>query len=512
MSVDDADLQRLLSSATLVLAGVVLGSASKLIERVIVARWLSPDAFGEISLALAIMSFAVTLSMAGFNQGVPRYASRFDDERDVRGVWLTGLLIPGTIGVALLALFAAFGTDVVVGLVFEQPDSDRLLLLFLLALPFVVGQLVAVGVIRGLENTRYKIYTQNLFYPGVRIVLLVALLAMGFGVFAAGLAYLVAAVLAFLFAHLMLARLVPLLGRANLHSATMLKFSAPLIVATVLSRLLTWTDTLMLGYFRSSYEVGLYSAAYPLANGLVLMFGAFGFLYLPLTSRLDASGRREAINEVFQLTTKWIYVVTFPAFLALAVFPGDVITIVFDPRYEPASLALTILAVGFFVHAATGRNRETLSALGVTKYVFLSNAVGFAINVALNLALIPRFGIVGAAVASASSYALLNFVVTLVLKLGFDITPLSSTSVRTFVLLPLVLLPPAVVLSTVVTITAVTLPLLLVVAAVATVVVFSVGGCLQPEDRVLLEFVEGAIGRPVPVVRRFLPEGTAPEE
>ncbi|WP_424020000.1 flippase (plasmid) [Halorientalis pallida] len=512
MTVDDDDLLRLFSSASLVLAGTIFASVSKLVERVVVARWLSAGAFGEVSLALAVVQFGVTFGLLGLNKGIPRFVSRYEADRDVRGVWLSGLVITGVVSVLVAAVAFVFDIGVVTDPFFERSSSDTLLRLYLLGLPFVIGMTVAIGTIRGLEHTIYKTYTQDLCYPVARIVLLVGLLSAGFGIHAAGLSYLLASILAFVAAHVLLDRLVRLAGAVRFHGRELVAFSAPLIVATVLSRLLTWTDTLMLGFFRSSREVGLYSAAYPLATSLVLMFGAFGFMYLPLTSRLDAEDEHDEIDRVFTLTTKWILIGTFPAFLVLTVFSDDVLGVLYGPTYTPAATALTVLAVGFFTHAAAGRNRETISALGYTKYVFLSNVVGFACNVVLNLVLIPRFGMVGAAVASASSYCLLNCFVNAVLKLRFGISSFSGPVVRTVVLLPLVVVPPAVAVSNWVTLTVYTVPVALVAGGVATVAVVSLGGGLQAEDRVVIEFVEDLVGRPVPVVHRYLPETPAPEE
>jgi O-antigen/teichoic acid export membrane protein len=512
MTIDEGDLTLLFSSTTLVLAGTVVGSVSKLIERVIVARWLSIEAFGEINLALAVLHFGVTLSLVGFNQGVPRFVSRYEADSAVRGVWIGGLGIATAVSVGIAAGVWLFDIRGVVALFFDGEGSVQLVRLFVLALPFVVGTMIAVGTIRGLENTRYKTLTQDLFYPFARIVLLVGLLSLGFGLFAAAVAYVVAAVLTFVVAHIMLHRLCSLVGPVETNVRELVVFSAPLIVATILSRLLTWTDTLMLGYFRSSAAVGLYSAAYPLANSLVLLFGAFGFMYLPMISRFDAADERGEINRLFQLTTKWIVVGTFPAFLALAVFPADVLGIVFGAEYTPAALVLTILTVGFFSHAATGRNRETISAIGFTKYVFLSNVVAFVANVVLNVLLIPRYGIVGAAVASASSYLFLNAFVNVVLRWRFGLSSFSGPVLRTFAGLGLLVVPPTVVLSQWVSLSLYTLPVILVVGGLATVAVVGVCGGLQSEDRIVVEQVESWLGRRLPIVHRFLPNPSTVEE
>jgi len=500
-------LSSLLSSATLVFAGSAVASVSKLAERIVVGRLLSLEAYGEVTLGLAVLSLASIVSLVGLTQGVPRFMSRFDDEASTRGVWLTGLAVGGGLSLVTAALLYVFA-DPVARLLFDGVESVRLLRLFVVATPLVVGLKVGVGGIRGMENTVYKTYVADLFYPFVRIGLIVALLSAGAGIYAVGYAYVVAAAAAFVGAHLLLDRLLPLVGRVRTYPREMLLFSLPLVVSTVLAVLLTRTDTLMIGYFRPSTQVALYEAAYPLANGMLVVLASFGFLYLPLASRFDAAGQREQLDAVYKLTTKWIYVVTFPAFLTFLVFPGDVLALFFRDEFARGGLALSILSVGFFTNAAGGRNRETLSALGYTKLILAGNAVAFGANVTLNVLLIPAYGFVGAAVASATSYASLNVFIYLVLRRRFDISPFSRWSVRTFLALPATLIPAAALLSRWLDITVVTLPVFLVASGVAAIVVAALAGGLQPEDEIALEFVEDLVGVRVPFVRRYLGEST----
>jgi O-antigen/teichoic acid export membrane protein len=500
------DLSKLVSSAGLVLLGGVLGSVVKLVERIAIARSLSVDAYGEVSIGIALMSIGAVVGLAGFQQGIPRYMSRFDDERDVRGAWITGLSVTLVGSVLLTAVVVVYG-DVVVSILFEREEAGLLVLLFAVAIPFNVGLRIGVGAIRGMENTIYKTYGKDIFYFGFRILVLVALLLAGAGTVAAGWAYLIASAAGFVVVHLLLRRLVPLVGEFTLRPREMARFSAPLLVSTVVGLLLSRTDTLMLGYFRPSNEVAMYTAAYPLATGMLVVLSSFGFMYLPVASRLDSNDEREEVDATYKVTTKWIYIVTFPVFLTFVAFPRDVLSVVFGNRYVGAALALQILAIGFFTNAAGGRNRETLAALGYTEYVLLTNAIALTLNIALNLVLIPAYGYVGASVASAASFACFNAVVILLLYYKFGISPFSRWSTRAFVVLPTLLVPPAVTLSEVVSLSLLTLPLFAVGAAVVTVYTAAVTGCLQAEDRIPMELVESWTGVTVPLVRRFVPDG-----
>jgi len=503
MAENDA-LSTLTSSAALVIIGGVFSAAGTLLERVIIGNILSPAAYGEVSIALTIMSVSVTVCLLGLSQGIPRYISRFEATEKKRGVWVSGILV-SFFAALVVAVLLYLNADFLATHLFERANATRLVRLFAVALPCVTGLLIGVSGVRGMENTIYKTYTKDLLYPFFRIVLVTVLLIFGFGVMAAGYAYIVAAAISFVVAHLLLNNLFPLIGRFELRVRELMRFSLPLVIATLLASLLLRTDTVMLGYFRESFEVGQYSAAYPLGRGMLILLSSFGFMYLPLASSLDAEGKRDEIDAIYATTTKWVYIGTFPAFVTMVFFSEDLLRIFFGAKYTPGGIALTILAVGFFSNAIGGRNRETLSALGHTRYVLLSNSIAFVLNITLNLVLIPRYGFVGAAVASAMSIIFLNIFVCAILAFKFNISPFSRWSVRTYVTLPLVLLAPFYVASQYLALNAVLLlPFLLCVGVLALVTVGAVGG-FQPEDQVVIDLIESKTGVQIPFVRQYLP-------
>jgi O-antigen/teichoic acid export membrane protein len=502
MSVDKSNLSTLLSSATLVLVGTLLGALATLFERIIVGRLLSPDAYGEFSIGLAVLTLGSTVALVGLNQGVPRYMARFDTIEDVRGTWWTGLIVGGGTAV-LLSVILLVERSVIAPQLFNTNTATPLFELFVLTIPFYVMLEIGISAIRGLENTRFKIYTYDLFFPVARITLLVGLLLAGFDIIATGYSYLAITVIAAVIAHIFLNRLLPLRGSKRLHVKKLFGFSAPLMISAVMSILLTRTDTLMLGYFQPSRIVGIYNAAFPLAQALIIVLSAFGYLYLPLISRLDRSNERDEIERVYELTTKWIYIVTFPAFALLVAFPNEIIAIVFGAQYAVDPFLLRILAIGFFTDAAAGRNRETLTSLGFPRTILLINGLAFVVNATLNLMWIPEYSYRGAAVASVISFILINFLGCWILYYKTTITPFNSQSVRTFLSLPIILLPPILFLARRVQLSLVTIPVFLVTVGITSIAVVALIGGIETEDIIIIEFIEEQIGLRIPHVRQL---------
>lgn len=504
MSAEQSDLGKILSSAVFVFIATIVSSAAKLLERVVVGRLLTPDGYGEFSVALAVFTLGTTLGAAGYTQGIPRFMARFDDIEDVRGAWLTGLLFTTGLSV-VIAIGLLLGAPVIVPQLFESSEATALFVIFVIAIPVYVVYTVGVAAIRGQENTMYKVLTSNVFYPGFRLALVSILLASGIGIIATGFSYLVTLLITVVLTYAFLNRLFPIRGAFRLHTREMTTFSAPLIVSTIVGTLLTRTDTLMLGYFRSSAEVGVYNAAYPLAGVLTLALGAVGYMYLPVASRID-SDSDSSVEHVYEITTKWVFVLLVPLFVTLLVFPDQIISIVFGSQYAAGGSALAILAIGFFTNAAVGRNKETLSALGETSVILVSNVVAFVVNVLLNLVLIPRHGFMGAAVASAGSYILLNITIYVFLRYRFGITPFTRRSRRAFIAIPSVLVPLGLGVRQLIPVTLPMIALFGVLFALLSVVIALTVRSLEPDDVLLVELVENHTNVRLGFVRKYIPD------
>jgi O-antigen/teichoic acid export membrane protein len=125
-----------------------------------------------------------------------------------------------------------------------------------------------------------------------------------------------------------------------------------------------------------------------------------------------ARGETERIRTTFHTSTRWILYITFPLVLILVAFPADVITLLFGGEYTSAATALRILAAGVWIRCTLGLAGQVTLAIGKTQVNFLEQSVALLSSTVLSFALIPQFGIVGAAWATASCLVLQNLATT----------------------------------------------------------------------------------------------------
>ncbi|RLG38638.1 MAG: hypothetical protein DRN91_02120 [Candidatus Alkanophagales archaeon] len=206
----------------------------------------------------------------------------------------------------------------------------------------------------------------------------------------------------------------------------LLVFSLPLLVANVAGIAILRVDTLLLGYLRAARDAGLYNAAHPLAQLLRICLNSMAFIYVPIASQLLSGGRIRELRRHYVVLTKWTFLATFPPAILVFLFPEAVLSLIFGSGYAEAGVALRILVAGMLFHVLLGPNVETLIVIGGTRPYMLYNLVGVALNLILNVVLIPDFGVVGAAIASTSAVCTINTLVSLRIFHTHRIHPLAA--------------------------------------------------------------------------------------
>jgi len=426
-----ASIRALAKGGSVLFAGLVIELGISFLATLIIARVLGRVGFGAVSLGRTTMTLLSTVLLLGLDTGVGRYLPRQEGEEYRRGVLVSAaqIALPLSI-VAGGVLFTA--APVLATRVFRDPSITPVLRIFGVAVPFAALMKLAVGGVRGSKKALPKVLVRNVGQPVTRFLAIALALAAGLGVIGVAWAYVLSYVIAAAIGVYFLARLTPLFShvRAIPMHREMLAFSAPLALTMAMSILLSDLDTVMLGAFGTTGAVGVYNVVYPLAELLVVALSSFAFVFMPVLSELDADGARTEMRRVYQVIAKWVFVATLPVFLLFVLFPETVIGLTFGSAYLDGSLALSVLAVGFFVHATAGLNANALTAIGRTRVVMYDNVFVTALNAGLNLVLIPRYSFLGAAVTTTVSYLVLNLLYSTQLYRSTGIQPFSRAIAR----------------------------------------------------------------------------------
>lgn len=190
---------------------------------------------------------------------------------------------------------------------------------------------------------------------------------------------------------------------------------------------MSMTDTTLLGVWADSESVGIYGVAKRTALLTSFMLVAVNTIVAPKFAELYAQGDRRALSALARNVAKLMTLAATPILLAFVIVPNWVLGI-FGSDFVAGAPVLTILALGQFVNVATGSVGYLLMMTGHEKLMRNNTVASAALNVALNAILIPKYSIIGAAVATAISLATMNLISTILVywKLSIVTLPISG--------------------------------------------------------------------------------------
>lgn len=411
---ETAALKTIAKGAGFVFAGMIISKFLTYFYRLIVARWLGPEEYGLISLGLAVVGVGLMLSTLGLPAGVVRFVSYYigkKKETYAKGVIITALKYVSVLSLVVVAVLL-FYSDWLALDFFHNHTFLTVLIISILTIPFVAVAAVFIQAIYGFRVAKYAVYAKSIAEPGVRLMTTILLLYFGLGVVGAAGAIFFGAVISMLLAlYYLHFKTFPVFSRkikARFRARELFAYSWPLTFVALLSMVLGWTDTVMLGYFTGPESVGVYNAALPTAQLVMIFYVAIIALFTPVITRFYSMKKTAEMKSVFRRVSRWIFSFTFPTVLLLAMFSTTILRLLFGHEYVGASTALVILSAGYFIVTLVGPTTETLNSIGKTKVNLFNALVAASANILLNIYLIPIYGIVGAATATAFSFVLLN--------------------------------------------------------------------------------------------------------
>ena len=210
--------------------------------------------------------------------------------------------------------------------------------------------------------------------------------------------------------------------------STLLKISIPLMFAQSVQFIMAWTDKLMLGAIDTPNvengittnieEVGVYYTAFKLSMFAAVALMAINSIASPKFAEMFAKNDMEGLKKVIHQSTKMIFWSSAPLVIILFIFPEFFLGL-FGEEFKIGVTAFIFLSCGRLISSFSGSVGNVLQMTGNQNIYAKILLFGAILNVLLNLILIPRYGINGAAIASMSSLTVWNLSMVLVIKKKF---------------------------------------------------------------------------------------------
>lgn len=386
----------------------------KFVLGVILARFLSADGFGVYSYVMAIIFILAIPIKLGLPSLIVKNVASFV----IKENWqkLKGILFFANIAVLVGSLiiliffftylqYTSFNTD----------QYGKAFVYGIFLIPFLGFNSLRMASLRGLRHTVLGM-TPDLVIKNSMFLVLVILFPWVFGnqqfkSEEAILLNLIAVVISFLVGSYFLAKKMPSQVR-EVHFELDLKkwiYSAiPFLVTGGMVILNNKVDLVILGIFRSSVEVGVYEVSVRMAALIAFLYGSVNYLVSPYISILITKEQHKNLQSLLKLSVVVSFIFGLLLFLIYLIFGKQIIILLFGNSFDTAYLPLLILSLGQLINVASGSGGPLLNMSGYEKIVAYSVFASTVVNILLNIILIPKFGVIGAAYTTIFTFVIWN--------------------------------------------------------------------------------------------------------
>ncbi|MFC1704639.1 glycosyltransferase [Candidatus Omnitrophota bacterium] len=401
-----ANIKKVAQGAGVSFFGSFFGASIYGLTHLVIARLLGAELFGVFSLGFAIFGIAEILSRLGLHEGAVRYIALHLGEGDYRrakGVVIESILFSFCAGIVIGSILF-FTSGLIAERMFHNAQIARVIKVFSLGVPFGAALIVALYVTRGYQKIKYFVGIRNIFNPLANLFLIALFYIVGMRLYGAIAAWILSTILSLVFTiHLINRELKrSKAGKPQFETAKLIRFSLPLSLSDFLFFLIMWTDALMLGYFMTETEVGIYRAAVQIAFILTIFLRSFVTIFAPIISDLYNRKIKDQLESLLKITTKWISFLTLP-FSIIVVFAADEVMGLFGESFVRGSHVLILLVIAQAIRCSLGPTRHMLMMSGHQRVVLYNDIIVAATNIILNLIFIPLYGMLGAAFATCIS-------------------------------------------------------------------------------------------------------------
>ncbi|WP_024507702.1 oligosaccharide flippase family protein [Bradyrhizobium sp. ARR65] len=423
----EASLTRRLAGTIFVIR--VISAALAYLSQILLARWMGGSDYGTyvyvwtwVLLLGSMMDFGISASAQKI---IPEYRTSGDNAL-LRGFLLGSRWMTFAVSTLLSAAMAGL-----VKLLSPWIEAREVIPLYIgcLTLPAFVVANTQDGIARSHDWMRLGLMPQFILRQALIIGLTAGTLVLGFHLGAS--AAMAASAGAVWIA--MIGQMIVLNRRLARHVApgpraydvrAWLTISLPILLVESFYLLLSYTDVLVLQQFRTPEEVGVYFAVVKTLALVSFIHYAMSATTAHRFAEYNALGDKERLSAYVAHAINWTFWPSLGATIALLAV-GKPLLWLFGPKFVVGYDIMFVAAIGLVVRAAIGPVERLLNMLGHQHVCAAAYAAAFAMNVALCVLLVPRYGGHGAAAATSISLSFETVLLFAIVRrrLGLHVLP-----------------------------------------------------------------------------------------
>ncbi len=393
------------------------------ISGVLFPRLLGPDEWGLWAITVGLVGILGPIAQLAMSTTIVTYISKYKKDKKkvtslVNSAYVVAIIASFTVSVSLILL-----SDYLAGSVF---GDVRLRTFFLLGAGIIfLDQLNIINrdYFRGFKN--FKMYNALKIIPTLSLFLLTLSLIVLFSyraihlVISQVIVFSITCILVLVYLFRYESTFKQFKIPRKKETVMILKFGIPLIFAMTFITIMKSIDRMLIGYFLGTIDVGIYSVASVIPLMLASVLAPISIVLLPTFSERKVEGISSStlLNEILSL----LLYISIPLIIFIHIFSEDILLIVYGTEYTIGALVLSIASFEILLFGGYILFRTSVQAAEKTVKMALGIGGVAGTNIVLNVILIPRIGIEGAALGTVFSFVLLFFFMIYEVKNNYNL-------------------------------------------------------------------------------------------
>ncbi len=404
--------------------GKIIAAISGGLLTVALARLLTPDNYGLLFLAISILGTLKLFSQFGIAKSAARYIAEYKETNPTQLshiVRFSFLLNLSTIAIVCVFLFSL--NEFIAELIGE-PDLIPLLEAGVFFIIFSTLLKFVRSVLQGFEAIK-PAATLIALDRSARLVFAIGLVLLGFEAIGALTGYIfaygIAAVIGLIYIYSKYYRTIVSADLEQGIRRQIAEYAFPLTITGTAGILDKRIDTVLVGFFVGPAAVAYYTISRQISQFITTPVEALGFTLSPTYESQVAKGDSKVAARIYEQALSHTLLLYIPGAAGLILVAEPMIDFVFGPEYLGVVPVLQILSIFVVLQSVKLLTDNGLDFLGRARDRAIIKSVAAILNFGLNLVLIPRMGVIGAAIATVATDAIYTFSTVYIMNTELDI-------------------------------------------------------------------------------------------
>jgi len=215
------------------------------------------------------------------------------------------------------------------------------------------------------------------------------------------------------------------------------QYNFTLVTASVSGVIIQISDSLMISSKEGLVSNGIYAISFYMVSVISIPRRTIAEISFPVIRKLILRDNWAEVQDIYFKSSISQFLLGFVAFAVIWFNADDIFELMPNgEQYAAGKYVILFIGIGMLFDLITGVNRQIIEASKVYRFNLFVNIILSVLAIVLNLILIPRYGIIGAAVASMSSLVIVNLLMIFIVYHYFKIWPFSRQSMKSLLLIP----------------------------------------------------------------------------